>query len=76
MWGSEDEGEKLEFTVGTVDEKWLITERDSDGKPLGGHGIDLADPKGTWFWSLNEIKGVTDAHPGRKLRKGTGEGEM
>lgn len=75
-WGADPDQGDLEFTVGTVDEKWLITERDESGKPKGGFGLDLADPNSTWFWSLNEIKGVTDDRPGVKFSKGTPDGPM
>jgi hypothetical protein len=58
-WQDEKDGGALEFTVGTVDEKWL----------MGEDGITLADPNGKQFWSMRMIKGVTDTLPGPRIQK-------
>jgi hypothetical protein len=70
-WQGEREGGAIEFTVGTVDEKWLIGENaeEGDGKTTEEYGTALADPAGTQFWSEKMIKGVTDTLPGPKHEK-------
>jgi hypothetical protein len=69
LWQGE-EG-PTEFTVGTVDEEFLITERDEKGYPMGGFGKVLANQNGNWYWSFNEIKGVNDVHEGVKYKMGS-----
>lgn len=70
-WQDERDGGAIEFTVGTVDEKWLIGEgaKEGDGKTTEGFGVTLADPNGTQFWSVKMIRGVTDTLPGPKYEK-------
>lgn len=70
-WQDERDGGAIEFTVGTVDEKWLIGEdaNENDGKTAEGYGIALANPNGTQYWSVKMIKGVTDTLPGPKREK-------
>ena len=68
-WQDEKDGGDIEFTVGTVDEKYLIGDRtgDGNGKALAeGYGSILADPSGRQCWSSKMIKGVTDNLPGPK----------
>jgi hypothetical protein len=67
-WQDEKDGGLIEFTVGTVDEKWLIGDEATkgEGKAIEGYGYALADPNGMQYWSEKIIKGVTDNLPGPK----------
>lgn len=60
VWGTDPDQGDMGFTSRTVGEKWLITQRDEDGKPKGGFGVDLANPTSTWFWALNKVKDTHD----------------
>ena len=54
----------IELAVGTIDEEFLVGERDGEDKPLGAFGLALVNPEGEHYYLRNEIKGVTDASQG------------
>jgi hypothetical protein len=68
----------IEIAVGTIDEKFLLGERDANDKPLGAHGIALANPDADHFHIRNEIPGVTDkiSISGTRFWEGSKEGPM
>ncbi|KAF2179378.1 hypothetical protein K469DRAFT_674200 [Zopfia rhizophila CBS 207.26] len=67
IWRSDDQKETLDLFLGTVDEKWLVQEKDV--------GKDLATPNQFQFWCENAIEGVTDVvRGGRKFLKEEDEG--
>jgi hypothetical protein len=69
----------VELGVGTFDEEFLIGERDSKGKPIGGaYGLALANPEGDHYYVENEIRGVTDgiSISGTRFWKGSANGPM
>jgi hypothetical protein len=66
-WNSEGD-DTIELAVGCFDPEFLFGEEGAGGR--GGFGLALAGGRGTNFWCLNEIKGVTDQMlGGRKLTK-------
>jgi hypothetical protein len=77
-WTNHGVNTDIELAVGTVDEQFLLGERDVEGKPLGAHGIALANPEADHFYIRNEIAGVTDkvASSGTRFWKGSKEGPM
>jgi hypothetical protein len=66
------------LAIGTFDEKFLVGERNAEGKAMGAFGVALANPEGEHFYVRNEIKGVTDEIflSGTKFWKGSKEGSM
>lgn len=78
--GWTDHGASLdfEFSLGTVDEEFLIGKRDADGKPTGGFALALANPEAEHFYISNEIPGVTDevSAKGTRFWEGSSEGPM
>jgi surfactin synthase thioesterase subunit len=69
---------EIELALGTIDEKFLLGERDAEDKPLGAHGIALANLEGDHFYIRNEIPGVTDkvAASGTRFWEGSKKGPM
>ncbi|KAJ6546903.1 Mss4-like protein [Mycena capillaripes] len=69
---------EIELAAGTFDEEFLVGERDGEDRPLGSHGVALANPKGVHLYVRNEIQGVTDAASAKGARfwKGPKEGPM
>ncbi len=59
---------EIELTVGSIDEEFLVGERDSEDRPLGAFGAALANPEGVHFYVRNEIKGVTDGFTARGMK--------
>jgi hypothetical protein len=68
----------MEIAVGTIDEEFLVGERDPEDKPKGAYGMALANPAGDHFHVRNEIQGITDgfAPTGTKFWEGSKEGPM
>ncbi|KAJ7354399.1 Mss4-like protein [Mycena albidolilacea] len=66
-------GTEIELAAGSIDEEFLVGNRDADDKPLGAYGIPLANLEGEHLYVRNEIVGVTDAHTvhGTRFWKGT-----
>ncbi|KAI9849307.1 MAG: hypothetical protein M1837_004767 [Sclerophora amabilis] len=62
FWRSDDEKPSIEVCTGTVDEKWLLGERESESSMarIGGMGKELATPSHGMNWYQNVIEGVTD----------------
>lgn len=52
IWRSDDQPKTLDLFLGTVDEKWLVQEKEI--------GKALATPNQFQFWCENKIEGVTD----------------
>jgi hypothetical protein len=77
-WTDRGVNTDIELAVGTIDEKFLVGDRDAEDKPLGAHGLALANPEAEHFYIRNEIPGVTDkiASSGTRFWKGTKEGPM
>ena len=72
IWRSADRPESWDLFLGTVDEKWLVAEKEV--------GKALATPNQFQYWCENVVEGVTDVvKGGRRFLKeddGTGEGEL
>lgn len=73
-WKPKDSGERgdrLCFSVGTVDPLYLFGEG-ADGKtvPEKGYGFALANGGGTHEWFANAIPGVTDTVPWMGITRG------
>ncbi len=68
----------IELAIGTIDEEFLVGERDADDKPKGAFGIALANPEADHFYIRNAIPGVTDsvAMSGTRFWKGSKDGAM
>ena len=68
----------MEIAVGTIDEEFLVGERDEEDKPKGAYGMVLANPAGDHFYIRNEVLGITDrvASTGTKFWEGSKEGPM
>ena len=68
----------IEVAIGTIDEQFLLGERDDKDKPLGAYGLALANPDCDHFYIRNEIPGVTDkvASLGTKFWEGSTRGPM
>jgi hypothetical protein len=68
----------MEIAVGTIDEKFLVGERDGEDKPKGAYGMALVNPAGDHFYIRNEIQGITEgvASTGTKFWEGSKEGPM
>lgn len=68
----------MEIAVGTIDEEFLVGERDGEDKPRGAYGMALVNPGGDHFYIRNEIQGITDgvASTGTKFWEGSKEGSM
>ncbi|PMD48999.1 hypothetical protein L207DRAFT_627631 [Hyaloscypha variabilis F] len=77
-WTNHAVNTDIELAVGTIDEQFLLGERDAEDKPLGAHGIALADPDADHFYVRNEIAGVTDklTSSGTRFWKGSKKGPM
>jgi len=77
-WTDHGVNTDIELAVGTIDEQFLLGERDDKDRPLGAHGIALANPGADHFHIRNEIAGVTDkiASSGTRFWKGSKEGPM
>ncbi len=77
-WTDRSVPEDVELLVGSLDEEFLVGERDSEDKPLGAFGVALANPEGDHFYVRNEIAGVTDGLTvrGRKYLKGSEGGGL
>lgn len=53
----------IEITPSTIDEKWLVGERENKGNIIegkGGYEVQLGKPSSGIFWCENDIPGVTD----------------
>jgi hypothetical protein len=77
-WTNHAVNTDIELAVGTIDEQFLLGERDAEDKPLGAHGIALANPDADHFYVRNEVAGVTDklTSSGTRFWKGSKEGPM
>jgi len=77
-WTNHGVNTDIELAVGTIDEQFLLGDRDDKDKPLGAYGITLANPDGDHFHVRNEIPGVTDGivSSGTRFWKGSKEGPM
>jgi len=77
-WTDHSVNTDIELAVGTIDEEFLVGERDSEDRPKGAFGLALANPESDHFYIRNEIPGVTDeiAAAGTKFWKGSKEGTM
>lgn len=64
--------------MGTIDEEFLVGDRDADDRPLGAHGFALANPEAAHFHVRNEIAGVTEgiSSAGTRFWRGSKEGPM
>lgn len=67
IWRSDDNPETFDLFLGTVDEKWLVHEKEV--------GKALATPNQFQFWCENVIVGVTDTVKGGRsfLKEGNSE---
>jgi len=77
-WTNHAVNTDIELAVGTIDEQFLLGERDAEDRPLGAHGIALANPDADHFYVRNEISGVTDklTSSGTRFWQGSKEGPM
>jgi hypothetical protein len=77
-WNSRKETNEIELAAGTIDEQFLVGDRDAEDKPRGAYGVALANPGGDHFYIRNEIAGVTDrvSSSGTKFWKGSEDGPM
>ncbi|KAG4443442.1 hypothetical protein IFR05_001121 [Cadophora sp. M221] len=77
-WSDRKVNTDIELAVGTVDEEFLLGERDSDDRALGAHGAALANPEADHFHIRNQIPGVTDGISAAGIRfwRGSKEGPM
>jgi hypothetical protein len=77
-WTNHGVNTNIELAVGTIDEKFLLGDRDDADKPLGAYGIALANLEGDHFHVRNVIPGVTDrvASSGTRFWEGSKEGPM
>jgi hypothetical protein len=69
IWRDEDNPETLDLFLGTVDEKWLVHEKEA--------GKALATPNQFQFWCENAVEGVSDILEGgtRFAKEGGAERE-
>ncbi|KAJ7268091.1 Mss4-like protein, partial [Mycena haematopus] len=63
-WGDRTEDLEIRIAVGTVDEEFLVGQRDAEDKPVGGFGEALVNVEGEHYFGRNAIKGVTDESKG------------
>jgi len=77
-WSDRKVDTDIELAVGTIDEEFLLGDRDADDQALGAHGIALANPAADHFHIRNQIPGVTDqiSATGTRYWKGSKEGPM
>jgi hypothetical protein len=77
-WKDLKEGSEIEMAAGTIDEKYLLGDRDENDKPTGGFAEALVSANGDRFHVRNEIKGITDniAWRGTRYSKGSADGPM
>ncbi|KAF7364057.1 Mss4-like protein [Mycena sanguinolenta] len=63
-WLDRGEYREMEIAVGTIDEDFLVGERDAEDRPVGGFGEALVNVQGEHYYLRNEVKGVTDVSQG------------
>ncbi|KAH9216836.1 Mss4-like protein [Leptodontidium sp. 2 PMI_412] len=77
-WSDRKVNTDIELAVGTMDEEFLLGDRDADDQALGAHGVALANPEADHFHIRNQIPGVTDgiSAAGTRFWRGSKEGPM
>jgi hypothetical protein len=77
-WFDHQVNTDIELAVGSIDEQFLLGDRDDKDKPLGAYGIALANANGDHFHVRNEIPGVTEgvASSGTRFWEGSKGGPL